>query len=222
MKKNVFVSVSTDPIEEYQKIVDYAGQMQDKADMLHCDVMDGKFVENKTYDSSLVANINKRSLIMLDVHLMIENPQAYLEDYIAAGANILTFHYEAVKDKQLLADMIKYVRSRGVLTGVAIKPETKFKDIKLFLYDLDVLLVMSVNPGMSGQKFIPATLDKIKQIDAYRMDNNLSFKIEVDGGVNDTNAKTLVAAGADILVSGSFVYGAQDKDAAISKLKNCQ
>lgn len=220
MKKNVYVSVSTDPISEYQKVVEYAGFLQDKADMLHCDVMDGKFVPSKTYDYSIVDNINNNSLLMLDVHLMIEDPQDFVDEYIAAGANILTVHYEAFADKECLAKTIKYIKSKGVLAGLAVCPETSFKQFKLFLFDVDVVLVMSVVPGASGQKFLPETVDKIAQIEKFRTENGLNFKIEVDGGVNENNAKALVAAGTDILVSGSFVFNAKDKQAAISVLRN--
>lgn len=219
MKKNVYVSVSTDPIKEYSKITDYVALIQDKADLLHCDVMDGKFVESKTYDASLLENINHNSVIMLDVHLMIENPQNYYQSYINAGANILTLHYEAFKDKELLDQVIKDIKSQGVLAGLAIKPQTTFKEVKNFLYGIDVILVMSVEPGASGQKFMPSVLDKIKQIDKFRTDNNLNFKIEVDGGINESNAHLLVAAGVDMIVSGSYVFNSRDKAKAINDLK---
>lgn len=220
MKKNIYISVSTDPVKEYQKVFDYVSFIQNKADMLHCDIMDGKFVERTTYDSNLLASINSNSLIMLDVHLMIKQPEAYYQDYIDAGANILTIHYEAVKDKELLIKIIKDIQSKKVLAGLAICPGTELKDIKHFLYDVDIVLVMSVDPGQSGQKFEQSSITKIKQIDKFRADNNLQFKIEVDGGINDVNAKKLINAGADILVSGSFVYNSADRLAAIDKLKN--
>lgn len=220
MKRNVFVSVSTDPIKEYQKITDYVSLIQDKADLLHCDIMDGKFVDGKTYDARLLENINHNSVIMLDVHLMIENPQNYYQDYINAGANIITVHYEAFKDKELLDQVIKDIKSQGILAGISIKPGTSFKEIKNFLYGVDIVLVMSVEPGASGQKFMPSALEKIKEIDKFRSDNNLAFKIEVDGGVNEGNSHALIAAGVDILVSGSYVYNSKDKAKAIETLKS--
>lgn len=219
MKKNVYVSVSTDPIKEYQMIAEYAKDVQGYADFLHCDVMDGKFVENKTYDYSLVDNINKHSLVMLDVHLMTVEPYKSLESYIHAGANIITFHYEAFEDKNVIVDAIKKVKDAKVLVGIAIKPETPVSDIKMFVHDFDVILVMSVEPGASGQKFMPIALDKVKQLNKLRKDNNYKYKIEVDGGINPEIASKLTEAGADILVSGSFIYKSKDKVQAIEQLK---
>lgn len=221
MKKNVYVSVSTDPIKEYQKITEYVKEMQGVADFIHCDIMDGEFVPCKTYDHTLVQGLNNKSLTMLDVHLMITEPEEYYVDYINAGANIVTVHYEAFKDKELLTNVIKDIQFRRALAGLSIKPATTFKEIKMFLYDVDVVLVMSVEPGASGQKFMPETIEKIKQLDKFREDNNLNFKIEVDGGVNDQNAKTLVEAGVDILVSGNYIYTSPDKKKAIETLRNC-
>lgn len=220
MKKNVYVSVSTDPIKEYQKITDYVSLIQDKADLLHCDIMDGKFVNSKTYDASLLENINHNSVIMLDVHLMIDQPELYYQSYINAGANLITVHYEAFKDKDLLDQVIKDIKSQGILAGLAVKPGTNFKEVKNFLYGIDIVLVMTVEPGASGQKFNANMLDKIKEIDKFRADNNLNFKIEVDGGVNESNARTLIASGVDILVSGSYVYNSKDKAKAIETLKS--
>lgn len=221
MKKNVYVSVSTDPIKEYQKITEYVKEMQGKADMLHCDVMDGQFVSSETYDYNLINSLNDNSLIMLDVHLMIEQPEMIYLNYIEAGANILTLHYEAIANKEVLPRVIKNIQDRDALAGIAIKPETSFKEIKMFLYDVDLVLVMSVEPGASGQKFMPEALDKIKELDKFRQENNLSYKIEVDGGVNDQNAKAIVEAGGDILVSGNYVYSSLDREKAIENLRNC-
>lgn len=221
MKKNIFVSVSTDPINDYQKIVDYAKELQGQVDFMHCDIMDGKFVEKKTYDEVVVKAINSNCLTMLDVHLMVEEPELVYQKYIDAGANILTFHYEAVKDKSILPQLIKDIKDRHTLVGLSIKPETQFKEFKMFLYDIDVVLVMSVQPGLSGQKFLPEVIEKIRELDKFRADNNLDFKIEIDGGVNDGNAKELVEAGVDMLVSGSFVYNSKDRLEAINALRNC-
>lgn len=219
MKKNLFISVSTDPIKEYQSIAEYAKEMQGYADFLHCDVMDGKFVENKTYDASLVDNINKHSLIMLDVHLMTQEPYKSLESYINAGANIITFHYEAFEDKNDIIDAIEKVKSAKVLVGLAFKPETPVSDIKIFAHDLDVILVMSVEPGASGQKFMPMAIEKVKQLDDLRKANNYNYKIEVDGGVTPEIAKTLADAGADMIVSGSYIYKSKDRARAIEEFK---
>ena len=219
MKKNVYVSVSTDPIKEYQSIIDYSIKLQGIADFMHCDIMDGKFVKNKTYDAGVVNNINQNCLTMLDVHLMCSEPLKSIDDYLKAGANILTIHYEAFEDKNDIVDAVKKIKSADALAGLSIKPETQVKEIKMFLYDLDVILVMSVEPGESGQKFMTSALDKIRQLDEIRKQNNYRYKIEVDGGINADNAKDIVDVGADILVSGNYVYKAQDKKEAIASLK---
>ena len=216
---NTYVAVSTDPIKSYEEIVEYAKEMQDKADLLHCDVMDGKFVQSKTYDWAMIENLNQNTALMLDVHLMVDEPLQSIENYIKAGANIVTLHYEAFKKKEDLVKAINLVKSMKTLVGLSIKPETSFKEIRLFCYNIDVLLVMSVEPGKSGQKFISDTFEKVKQIAKFRHDNNLNFKIEVDGGVNAENAKGLREAGVDILVSGSYVFGATDRKKAIESLK---
>ena len=219
MKKNIYVSVSTDPIKEYQEIFEYAKSMQGHADFLHCDIMDGKFVENKTYDAQLVYNINQNSSIMLDVHLMVNEPLNKIDDYIKSGANILTIHYEAFKDKNDIVKAIEKIKQSSTLVGLSIKPETDIKDIKMFIHDLDIILVMSVEPGESGQKFLNESLEKIRLLDKIRKDNNYKFKIEVDGGVNNLNSNKITEAGADILVSGSFVYKSLNREKAIEELK---
>ena len=216
---NTYVAVSTDPIKSYEEIVEYAKEMQDKADLLHCDVMDGKFVQSKTYDWAMVENLNQNTALMLDVHLMVDEPLQQIENYIKAGANIITLHYEAFKKQEDLVKAINLVKSMKTLVGLSIKPETSFKEIRLFCYNIDVLLVMSVEPGKSGQKFLNNTFEKVKEIAKFRHDNNLNFKIEVDGGVNGDNAKGLREAGVDILVSGSYVFGATDRKKAIENLK---
>lgn len=221
MKKNIYISVSTDPINDYQKVVDYAKELQGQTDFLHCDIMDGKFVNKKTYDDVVVKSINSNCLTMLDVHLMVEEPENCYQKYIDAGANILTFHYEAVKDKSILPQLIKDIKDRHTLVGLSIKPETQFKEFKMYLYDIDVVLVMSVEPGLSGQKFMPEVIEKIRELDKFRADNNLDFKIEIDGGILEENAKIVVDAGVDMLVSGSYVYNSKDKLEAINALRNC-
>ncbi len=220
MKKNIYVSVSTDPIKNSKEIIDYAKEMQNKADMLHCDIMDGEFVEKTTYGASFVKTLNLNTTLMLDVHLMVANPATQINDYIKAGANIVTVHYEAIEDKEKLSNILKEIRAKNALAGISIKPKTAFKDIKMFLYNVDLVLVMSVEPGLSGQKFMPEILDKVKELDRFRNENNLNFKIEIDGGVNNLNAKQIVEAGADILVSGSYVYNSENRKEAIDSLKS--
>lgn len=219
MKKNTFISVSTDPIKEYQGICEYAREMQGCADFLHCDIMDGNFVENKTYDSRLVKNINQNSLIMLDVHLMCEEPLKLIDEYIEAGANIITIHYEAFKNKNDIMLALKKIKDANILAGLSFKPSTSVNEIKVYVHDFDVILVMSVEPGMSGQKFMPDALEKIKELDLLRTNNNFKYKIEVDGGINCDNSKEVVNAGADILVSGSYIFKAHNRKDAIEELR---
>lgn len=220
MKKNVYLSVSTDPIDEYQKICEYAKEIQPIADFLHCDIMDGKFVKRKTYDAQLVYNINQNSVIMLDVHLMCDEPLKQIDDYLKAGANIITIHYEAFKNKNDLMLALHKIKQGKALAGLSIKPETSVSDVKVFVHDFDIILVMSVEPGASGQKFLPESLDKVKELNKLRDENNYQYKIEVDGGVNLTNSKDLIMAGVDILVSGSFVFKSHNKSQTINELKN--
>lgn len=219
MKKRIDISVSTDPLKDIQSAVDYARFMQDKADMLHCDIMDGKFVTKQNFDHELVKNLNDSSLIMLDVHLMVDEPKRVVDDYISAGANILTVHYEAFKDKSELLQTLNHIRSKNCLSGLSFKPKTPVREVSNFLFNVDVVLVMSVEPGASGQKFQNDTYGKISELSKFRAENKLNFKIEIDGGVNEQNCKLLAEFGADILVSGSYVYNSSDREAAIKKLK---
>ena len=188
--------------------------------MLFRSVMDGLFVPNKTFDAVLVSNINQNTNCMLDVHLMTVDPLSTIEEYIKAGANILTVHYEAFTQKEDIVKAIDLIHKQKTLAGLSIKPETSFKEVRPYCYNIDVLLIMSVEPGMSGQKFMPEALDKIKQVAAFREQNNLKFKIEVDGGINEANAKEVLAAGADILVSGNCVFKSTDRSETIKNLKS--
>ena len=219
MKKKIDIAVSTDPIKDFQSILEYAKSLQDYADFIHCDVMDNKFVENKTYDFNFVKTLNAQTLIPLDVHLMTEEPFVSLENYIKSGANILTVHYEAFKDKKQLIEAFNYIKRKGCLAGLSFKPSTNHHEIKPFLFYVDIVLIMSVEPGESGQNFLNKTFDIISDISKFRQDNNLNYKIEVDGGINDKNAHVISELGADILVSGSFVYNSEDKLKAIKKLR---
>ena len=150
---------------------------------------------------------------------MVLEPLKDLKNYIDAGANIVTVHYEAFENKEDIVKVVKLIKTNKALAGISLKPETPFKEVKPYCYNMDVILVMSVTPGASGQKFLNVTYDKIKEIDQFRRDNGLNFKIEVDGGVTPEIAKKLVELGVDMLVSGSYVYKSQDKQKAIESLK---
>ena len=219
MKKIVDVAVSTDPIQDFQNIVEYAKEMQGVADFLHCDIMNENFVKKNTFDYNVVKTINSASAIMLDCHLMVDEPANSVSKYIDAGANIVTVHYEAFYDKNTLAEVLKYIRSRNTLAGISLKPATPFKEIRAFAYNADVVLVMGVEPGASYQETSEETYKKVAEINKFKKDNNLNFKIEFDGGVNEKNAQKLRELGVDILVSGSYVFTAKDREEAVRFLK---
>lgn len=176
------------------------------ADLIHVDVMDGHFVPNISFGATVMKSIKKSSL-NFDVHLMIENPDDYIEDFVTEKTEYITVHQEACRH---LHRTVHHIKSSGIKAGVALNPATPAEIIKDILPDLDMVLIMSVNPGFGGQKFIEFSVDKIKRLSELRKEINGSFLIEVDGGVNLGNAMTLVNAGADILVAGSAVFGAED------------
>ena len=219
MKKIVDVAVSTDPISDFQNIVEYAKLMQGHADFLHCDIMNENFVGKNTYDYNVVKTINSSSLIMLDCHLMVNEPADDIQKYIDAGANIITVHYEAFSDKNMLNDVLKYIKDNKTLAGISLKPSTPFKEIRAFAYNCDIVLIMGVEPGSSGQTTLPEIYDKVAEINKFKEDNNLNFKIEFDGGVNEDNIQKLRDLGVDIIVSGSYVYNSKNRYKAIKFLK---
>lgn len=219
MKRRVDISVSTDPVSDYQQIIEYAKDMQGIADFLHCDIMNENFVPKNTYDYNLLNNINRNSLIMLDVHLMVNEPMLDIPKYIEAGANIITVHYEAFEDKENLVKTIDFIKQNNTLAGITLNPATSLKEVKSFMFNCDLVLVMGVVPGRSGQSLIPEMIDRVKEIYKFREENNLSFKIEFDGGVNLENAQKLVESGVDILVSGSYVFKSEDRKKAVESLR---
>jgi ribulose-phosphate 3-epimerase len=186
------------------------------ADLLHIDVMDGHFVPNLTFGPPVVKAIRKVSKLPFDVHLMVEKPEEYIKPFVEAGANIITIHAEATPH---LHRVIQSIKEYEVKAGVALNPSTSLSAIEEVLSDLDLILIMSVNPGFGGQKFIPAALNKIRRLKTMLASINAQALIEVDGGVTSANAAQLNTAGADILVAGSAIYGAVDCQAAIASLK---
>ena len=184
------------------------------ADWLHIDVMDGHFVPNITIGVAVTASIKKVSSIPLDVHLMIENPGKYIEPFAKAGADIITFHYEAAKEKT--SDIIKLIHSFNIKAGLSIKPKTKPEEILKYLPELDMVLIMTVEPGFGGQKFMPECAEKIPVIREKSPENLI---IQVDGGINAETAKVCTQYGANSLVAGNYIYKSENTEKAILSLR---
>jgi ribulose-phosphate 3-epimerase len=187
------------------------------ADLIHVDVMDGHFVPNITIGPLIVEAARRSTDLPLDVHLMITNPELYIADFAKAGANTITVHVEAALHLNRLIQSIK--EHRGVKAGVSLNPATPLASLDYILPDLDMVLIMSVNPGFGGQSFIPSALDKIRQLRKRIDEQKLNIEIEVDGGVKSENAAQIADAGADILVAGSAVFGSKDYHAAIRGIR---
>jgi ribulose-phosphate 3-epimerase len=173
------------------------------ADMIHVDVMDGHFVPNLTMGPSIIKALRQYTKLPFDVHLMISPVHKYIQDYADAGADIITIHPEATKD---LKRSIQHIRSLNKKVGVSLNPETEIDIITDLLNEIDLVLIMSVNPGFAGQKFIPKVLDKIRELKKIKNQRNLNFDIEIDGGINFDNNKLAIEAGANILVSGTTIF----------------
>lgn len=189
-----------------------------EADWLHCDVMDGVFVPNISFGIPIIKAIKQLAQKPLDVHLMIVEPERYIEQFKEAGADLLSVHYETCRH---LHRTLQQIRSNGMQAGIVLNPHTPVAVLENIVADADFVLIMAVNPGFGGQSFIPFTFDKIKQLKALIQKKNLSTLIEVDGGIGPHNAKLLIDAGADILVAGNAVFHAADPIQVIHSLKNC-
>ena len=192
-----------------------------KTDYFHIDVMDGKFVEKNTYEKMLesASYIKRISNLPLDIHLMVEDVKEAINDFIAVEPNIITFHYEACKDKQEVYDLIKYIKENNCKVGIAVKPNTKVEEIFEFLPYIHMCLIMTVEPGKGGQTLITDMVEKIEKLKEYVDNNNIEIDIEADGGINLKTAPIIKEAGANILVSVTAIVMAKDFKPIIEELK---
>ncbi len=187
------------------------------ADVIHCDVMDGKFVPNITFGPIVVKAIRQVTKLPIDVHLMIKEPEKYIADFVEAGANFVSVHVEEVVH---LDRVINTIKDLGCKAGAALNPATPLVLLENILPSLNFVLLMSVNPGFGGQRFITGSLNKIRKLNEMRKISNLEFLIEVDGGIGAKNIKNLINAGCDIFVAGSSIFGQDNVTAACAELKN--
>ena len=218
------VSTSVLGLSEEDSVHSFYNLETAKTDYFHIDVMDGKFVENDTSARMLeyATTISHISGLGLDVHLMVNEPEKFIDDYIALEPRILSFQVEPIiNDKNRIFNIINDLKRNGVRVGLALNPETSIDLIKEFLPYIHMVVIMSVKAGYGGQAFIPESESKIKELKKYLEDNNLDLDIEVDGGINNQTASIAAKAGANILVSGSYILEAEDPKYAIKDLKEC-
>ncbi len=217
------VDISTSLLSaDKQKIIDTIYDLEKaKTDYFHIDVMDGEFVEKNTHDLMLeyCEYLDHISKVPLDVHLMVSDIKNYVDSYLIFNPNIITFHYEACKNKEEVISIIKYIKEKGRRVGISVKPNTKIEEIYQFLQYVHLVLVMTVEPGKGGQELIPETIDKIRELKNCRDTHNFDFDIEVDGGIKVENSQEIIDAGADILVAGTAILTSKDYGDTIRKLK---
>ena len=188
---------------------------QSKAEYIHFDVMDGDFVPNLTFGPQFISNVRSFSKKIFDVHLMINRVGKFLGEYIKAGSDIITFHLEIDED---INDLITKIKNNNIKCGIAIKPATPWEDLKPYLDNIDQIIIMTVEPGFGGQKFMDDQLSKITQLKKYLIDNQYQIDLEIDGGVNFETGKKCIDAGANILVAGSFLFKQEDLTQATNQL----
>lgn len=213
------IAPSTDPAPIGEELVSYCKKLNNLADYIHCDVMSKNFVSRDTITDKEVKDIYLNSLLPLDVHLMVKEPKNLVKKYIKAGAQIVTVHFEAFENKKDLIATLKLINKNNALAGIAICPETEVMEIMPFLAYADLVLVMSVRPGLSGQRFMEKTHLKVKKLKQIKEDYGARFFIEVDGGITPEISRKLKINGADIIVSGSYIYTSENFADAIDDLR---
>ena len=213
MKTIISPSILGGSFSNMEKIISSLDQSE--AEYIHFDVMDGDFVPNLTFGPQFISNLRNQTKKVFDVHLMINRVGKFLDDYIKAGSDIITFHSEIEEN---LSELISKIKDKDIKAGIAIKPKTPWEEIKSLLHSIDQVIIMTVEPGFGGQSFMDSQIDKIKNISNYIKANNLSVDIEIDGGVNYETGKTCINAGANILVAGSFLFKQENLLTATNEL----
>lgn len=202
---------------DFSRLAEDVAKVEDAgAEYLHLDVMDGIFVPNISFGAPVISSLRKHSKMVFDVHLMITDPIRYVDDFVKAGADIITIHYESCDDP---LNVVRYIRSKGVKAAVSIKPATPPELLFPMMSELDMLLVMTVEPGFGGQKLIPETVQKVKVLRDYAVANGIELDIEVDGGIGADNLGMLTEAGANVIVAGSAIFKAEDPSAVINAMR---
>jgi ribulose-phosphate 3-epimerase len=201
MKTIISPSILGGSFSNMEKIISSLDHSE--AEYIHFDVMDGDFVPNLTFGPQFISNLRNQTKKVFDVHLMINRVGKFLDDYIQAGSDIITFHIEVEEN---LSELISKIKDKNIRAGIAIKPKTPWEEIRSLLHSIDQVIIMTVEPGFGGQSFMSSQIDKIKNISNYIKENNLSVDVEIDGGVNYETGKTCINAGANILVAGSFLF----------------
>ena len=215
MKKIISPSILGGSFSNMEKIINNLDQSD--AEYIHFDVMDGDFVPNLTFGPQFISNLRKQTNKIFDVHLMINRVNKFLDEYIKAGSDIITFHLEI---KENLNEIINKIKENNIKAGIAIKPNTPWEEIKTYLNSIDQVIIMTVEPGFGGQSFMDNQIEKIKCIANYISENNLSVNIEIDGGINYETGRLCIDAGANILVAGSFLFNQDDLVKATNDLNN--
>ena len=213
MKTIISPSILGGSFSNMEKIISSLDQSE--AEYIHFDVMDGDFVPNLTFGPQFISNLRNQTKKVFDVHLMINRVGKFLDDYIKAGSDIITFHIEIEEN---LSELISKIKDKDIKAGIAIKPKTPWEEIKSLLHSIDQVIIMTVEPGFGGQSFMDSQIDKIKSISNYIKENNLSVDIEIDGGVNYETGKICRDAGANILVAGSFLFKQENLLTATNEL----